>query len=58
MKKLKTREILYEIGKIFGVSPQTIYRSVSAIKSIKSGQTPKKYASRTYNNLKNNIKSR
>lgn len=57
-RKLATREVLYEIGKIFGISTQTIYRARSAVRAVRNGLPPKRYSMRTYNNLKNNIKSR
>jgi len=57
-KKLKTRDVLYEVGKIFGISTQTLYRARSAVKSARAGQEPKKYAKRTFNNIKYNLKSR
>lgn len=55
-KKLKTRDVLYEIGKVFGVSSQTVYRAKAAVSSCRTGLPPKKYAIRTYSNLKHNKK--
>lgn len=55
-KKLKTRDVIYEIGKVFGVSAQTVYRAKAAVKSCRTGLPPKKYAVRTYSNLKYNKK--
>ncbi len=50
-RKLKTHELFYEIGKIFGVSTQTIYRARAAVKASRNNTPPKKYAIRTYSNL-------
>jgi len=55
-KKLKTRDLLYEIGKIFGVSTQTIYRARAAVNASRTGLAPKKYAARTFSNIKYNKK--
>ncbi|MPL74373.1 hypothetical protein SDC9_20245 [bioreactor metagenome] len=55
-RKLKTRDVIYEIGKVFGVSTQTVYRAKAAVRSCRTGLPPKKYAIRTYSNLKHNKK--
>lgn len=57
-KRLKTSEVLDGIGKIFGVSTQTLYRARSAVRASKNQGVPKKYAIKTYRNIKYNLRKR
>ena len=51
-KKLKTQDLIYEIGKIFGVSAQTIYRARAAVRAARNGTPVPRYAIRTFSNIK------
>ena len=56
-KKIYASDVVYEISKVFGVSSQTLYRARAAVKASRNGSTPKKYAIRSYRNIKNQLKS-
>ncbi len=57
-KKLQTWEIMEDIGRIFGVSSQTLYRARAAVRADRNHQMPKKYAAKSYRNLINNIRAK
>lgn len=54
--KCKKKILFQQVGKIYGVSSQTLYRSIAAQKAVLRGLQPKKYASRTFSNIKYNKK--
>jgi hypothetical protein len=56
-KKIYASDVVYEISKVFGVSSQTVYRARAAVQASRNGSTPKKYAIRSYRNIKNQLKS-
>lgn len=56
--RIKKKVLIEQVSKIYGVSSQTLYRSIAAQRAVIQGTLPKKYAARTANNIKNLIKTR